>query len=568
MIISSTRRRFLAGAAVVGSTAALAACGQKSSEEQAKDAQSANASAAAAQDLPGTAWERADYEKVKEGGTLTLAVSQLPDNWNSSQTDGNLGDLTNILAPTGAPVIADEKGVMTANPDYVSAEVTSESPMIIGLKFNPKAVWTDGSPVVIADLIASAKALSGQDEAYQVVSTQGWDQIKEVRQTTDEYTGEIEFTDPYVNWISLIYPPLPAKIASSAEEFNTGYVSTPVPTYGPYVVENVDTTGGVVTLGHSPNWWGRAPKLEKIIFKVVDQSTQPQAFANGEIDALSIATGDVLGQAKTRSDAAIQTSNGLTWTHLTINTQGADGALGDIKVREAMARGIDREAVGRAVVGPLEAPIVVLNNFIYVPGQEGYEDSYGSDGLTFDQDAAKKLLDDAGWKLNGEVREKDGKQLTFSIVIPADAKSNSDRSRQIQTNLNQIGFKVELQSVPSDAYFRDYITPKNFDAATYSWIGTAQPESGINIFTPVDSEQNKTNYSDPKLADLAKTALSTLDDAERIKTLNEFSQVVATEYTLIPFYVTPEVWGVKKGVVNYGATQFETADWTAVGFTA
>lgn len=568
MSISSTRRRFLAGTVAVGSATALAACGQQSSEEQASKAASDNASASA-KTLPSTAWERADYEKVTDGGTVTFAVSQVPDNWNGSQTDGNLADLTDILSPTGTPIMVDEKGTSSINPDFIaSAEVTSDDPMIVTFKYNPKAVWSDGTPVVVADLIACSKVLAGQDETYQLVSTTGWEQIKEVRQTDDEYSGEIEFSTPYVNWITLLYPPLQAKTAADANAFNTGFIDTPVPTYGPFVVENVDATGGVITLGRNPKWWGRAPKLEKIIFKVVDQSTQPQSFANGELDALSIATGDVLTQAKTRKDAAIQSSNGVTWTHLTINTQGAGGILGDIKVREAMARGIDRDAIGRAVVGPLEAPIVLLNNFIYVPGQEGYEDSYGDDGLKYDKAAAEKLLEDAGWKLNGDVREKDGKPLAMSIIIPADTKSNSDRARQTQTNLNQIGFKVELQTVPSDAYFKDYVTPKSFDTVTYSWVGTPYPESSPNIFTPIDSDQNKTNFADPKLADLNTKAQSTIDNGERQKVLNEFSKVVAEQYTVIPYYVTPEIWGVKKGLVNYGAKQFETTDWTAVGMTA
>src|SRR5699024_9038793 len=121
---------------------------------------------------------------------------------------------------------------------------------------------------------------------------------------------------------------------------------------------------GVVTLEQNPNWWGRAPKLENVIFQVVDQTTQPQSFANAEIDIIDIGTGDVLSQAETRSDAVIQRTNGLTWTHVTMNVSGG-GPLEDPLVREAIARGIDRDAIGRAVVGPLEAPVVLVDNFVY-----------------------------------------------------------------------------------------------------------------------------------------------------------------------------------------------------------
>src|SRR5699024_495638 len=203
--------------------------------------------------------------------------------------------------------------------------------------------------------------------------------------------------------------------------FNTGYVDEPTPGKGPFKVANLDPDGGVVTLERNEHWWGRAPKLESIIFQVVDQTTQPQSFANGEIDWLDVGTGDVLSQAKSREDAVIQTSNGVTWTHLTTNVKGGDGPIEDVKVRDALAGAIDRDATGLAVVGPLEAPIVLVDNFVYLPGQDGYQDSYESLGsLTYDPEAAGTILDEAGWVLEGDKRTKDGKTLDLSVIIPAD----------------------------------------------------------------------------------------------------------------------------------------------------
>lgn len=577
MSINSTRRRFLQGTAVAGGVGALAACGgQQTGEQQASKAAEENSKKAEEQAaLPSTAWERADYDAVQEGGTLRIAVSQLPDNWNYNSADGLLADLSTIRSPmgAGAELVLDETGAPKVNPDYVvSAEVTSESPQIVTVKFNPEAKWEDGTAITIADLISEWKAKSGADPAFLVGSTVGYDQVKEIRQTDDEFTGEIEYTTPYADWITLIHPDVPQAVTATPEAFNTGYVSQQTPSKGPFSVQSIDATGGVVTLGRNPNWWGRAPKLETIIYSVVSQTQAPASFANGELDVLDIANGDVLSQAKTRSDASIQTTNGLTWTHLTINTQGAGGALGDVKVREAIARAVNREAVGQAVVGPLEAPIQLVNNYIFMPGQDGYEDSFEANGsaVTYDKAAAEKILDDAGWALNGDVREKDGTKLELAITIPADTKSNSDRASQVMNDLNAIGFKVSLNTVPSDAYFDENIGPKNFDMVTFSWVGTAFPQSsGINIFYPVASEQDYTNLDqDALLKEHAEKMATELDPEERMKASNEFSKVVASGFHVIPFYATPKIIGVKKGLVNYGASQFETADWTQVGYTA
>ncbi|MGO1423905.1 MAG: ABC transporter substrate-binding protein, partial [Brachybacterium sp.] len=303
---------------------------------------------------------------------------------------------------------------------------------------------------------------------------------------------------------------------------------------------------------------------------VVDQTTQPQSFANGEIDWLDVGTGDVLSQAKSREDASIQKTNGLTWTHLTMNVSSGDGLLEDVKVREAMARAIDRDAIGRAVVGPLEAPIVLVDNFVYVPGQNGYQDSYEPlGGLTFDQEAAGKLLDEAGWVLEGDARTKDGKTMDLSVIIPADTKSNSDRARQVQTNLNEVGFNCELQTVPTDGYFPDYVRPGSFDMVTFSWVGTAYPESSsANLVYPLESGQNYTGYADDRIGPVNEKLKAAFDTDERQQLANELSNIVAETWTVIPFYATPNVVAIKEGVVNTGASQFETTDWTQVGIKA
>jgi len=576
MTLTSNRRRFLQGTAVLGGAGALAACSQQSSEEQAEQAAEENEQKAAEQaELPSTAWTRAEYDDVEDGGTLRLAVSQLPNNWNGSHADGALVDRSRIVDPMiGSGIIFTEDGEWELDSNYlVSAEVTSEDPQIVTVKYNPDAVWENGDPVTIEDLIAYAKALKGDDDAYQVASTVGWEQIKEVRQTDDEFTGEIEFESPYADWITLCYPEIPHTISDDPEEFNEGYVDKNTPSNGPFMVDSIDNTAGVVTLKRNDKWWGRAPKLETIIFTLVSQQQLPSAFANGELDALDgIADGDTYSQATSRDDVEIQKSNGVTWNWLGINLEGGDGILADEKVREAIARGVNREAVGEAVVGPLDSPVILKDHFVFMPGQDGYEDSYEAalgDPLTFDPERAGELLDEAGWELgDGDVRTKDGEELALSFLIPADVKSNSDRARQMQSDLNEIGFNVELETVPADAYFDEYIHVGDFDLITPGWQGTQFPEtSSSNIYYPHSSAQNYTSINlDDEVGDLVDTMKSETDEEARLEATNEFSQAVAQTFSTIPLYAVPKIFAVAEGIVNYGAALFETFDWTQVGY--
>ena len=236
-------------------------------------------------------------------------------------------------------------------------------------------------------------------------------------------------------------------------------------------------------------------------------------------------------------------------------------------MREAIARGIDRDAIGRAALEPLESPVVLVDNFVYMPGQDGYEDSFG--GLEFDPEAAGALLDDAGWVLEGERRTKGGETLDLSLVIPADTPSNEDRARQIQTNLNSIGFVVELQTVPAHEYFPAHVQPTAFDMVTFSWIGAAHPESSsANLLHPLESGQNYTNFADDRVGPLHEQLKAAVDVDERHRLANEISTIIAESFVIIPLYSTPQVWGVKETIVNYGASLFESTDWTQVGLSA
>ena len=103
---------------------------------------------------------------------------------------------------------------------------------------------------------------------------------------------------------------------------------------------------------------------------------------------------------------------------------------------------------------------------------------------------------------------------------------------------------------------------------TFSWVGSYLPQlGGINLFLP-GSAQNYSGYEDPALKDIAKKVQTELDPQKRIDASNEFSKKLAEGYAVLPFYATPIVVGVKKGLVNIGAAQFESTDWTKVGFKA
>ena len=522
--------------------------------------------------LPTTAWDSAKYDDVKAGGTLTLAISQLPDNYNNYQANGALADTTDLSVPTGpgsitGAVRVQSDGTWKVDKDYAdSITLVSEDPQVVEVKLNKKGVWSDGSPIVANDMISNWKAMKGTNKAFEVVSTTGFQDIGSIVQGADKYTYKITYKTKNADWPNFTYPSFPASVSSSPAVFNKGYAKKPLPSNGPFVISKVDQNAQVITETPNPKWWGDKPKLDKIIFRVVDQSAQAQAFANKEIDAVSIGQDKAsYDTAKKRADVKIQRSNGLTWTHLTFN--GTRGPLKDVKVRQAIGHAINREGMSAAANKPVGAPAITQGSMIYMPGQKGYQDQ-ATPAIGFDLKKSEALLKEAGYTKGSDgIQTKNGKPLELSITVPSDTPTNAQRAQLIQGYLKKVGITIKLNTIPTTKYFNDYVIPLNFDMVTFSWQGTAFPVSTTqSLFNPIDSGQNFTGITDPKLAGLWSAANAELDPAKQTSLANAIDKELYSYVPLITIAPTPEIFGVAKGLVNYGARQFEYPDYTKVGF--
>jgi peptide/nickel transport system substrate-binding protein len=536
------RNRYLATVAVAATAAlTLAACGSDSSSSTKAGGGSDNGAV-----LPNSAFAKASYDDIKQGGEIVQSVSQLPANWNQLQALDGLGDTLTIEAPlnnqTGTMSTPD--GQWQPDPNYIeSAKLVSKSPQKIEVKLNPKAVWSDGKPITATDAINNWKAFNGTNPKFEILSDAGWRDVASVVQGSSEYEYTITYKKVNADWPNSMYPSLPSSVTTDPTVFNTGYVKKMFPGNGPFVVSKIDANAGVVTEVPNPLWWGKKPKLDRLIFRVVNQDSLGQAFANKEINVLDTqANPDVLAQASKRSDAEIQKSGGLEWTHLTFN--GSKAPLTDVHVRRAIGMAIDRKTMVSVIQKQLNVKPSTQGSVIFVPGQDGYK---ASDGMY----------------------EKDGKPLALTITVPSDTPTNAQRAQLIQGFLKKAGIKLTLDTVPSAKYFDSYVLPGNYQMTSFSWSSTGFPISTTqSLFNPVKAEQNFTGITDDRLSGLWDKANAELDPTKRLALATDIDKVIYDYVPIVTIGTTPTIWAVQKGIVNIGASQFQTppTDYSMVGF--
>ena len=100
-----------------------------------------------------------DVGNLRQGGNLRLALTAFPANFNSLHIDGNIADAAGMLRatmPRAFRIAAD--GSATLNTDYFTgAEITGSDPQVVTWTINPKAVWSDGTPITWKDIAAQVK---------------------------------------------------------------------------------------------------------------------------------------------------------------------------------------------------------------------------------------------------------------------------------------------------------------------------------------------------------------------------------------------------------------------------
>ncbi|WP_062994860.1 ABC transporter family substrate-binding protein [Nocardia mikamii] len=509
-------------------------------------------------------------DAVRDGGNLRLAISAFPANWNTLSTDGNeleIGEVVWPLMPRS--YVIDAAGQLTINKDYFTdIQLTGTDPQQVTYTINPEAVWSDGSPITWEDIASQAHALSSTDKRYLIAINNGFDRVEKVERGVDDRQAVITFKQHYADWRgqfagnAMLYP---KSVTADPETFNHALADKITLTSGPFVVQSTDRTQGRIVLARNPKWWGDKPELDTITYSVLDRSAYAAALQNNELDAARLTSIEDLATVRSSPELVVRHAPGNLWRHITFN--GSPGSiLADPALRVAISKAIDRQGIANAIENGLVANPKPLGNHIFVQGQEGYQDN----SLPFDPGAAARELDALGWKLQGDVRVKDGRKLEIRDVMYNDP--TWVRVAQIvQGDLAKIGAKLTIDTRPGQGFFTDVMIPGDFDAAQFLFAGDAFPLGSIPqiyAYHPDDEQSNFGRIGSDELNALIEQTLNELDPRKAIDLANQVDRKVFEEGFSLPLTQDPGNYGVRTTVANYGAPGLASYDYTKIGFVS
>ncbi len=533
--------------------------------------------------------------KLKSGGSLLLPLSQEPRQFNPLHIDANDGELSRMMsASLPSLVVSDAQGKLTINKNYVSIFAqTKISPQILRIVLNPKAIWSDGKKIGLADFVGQWRALNGKNPSYEVLNSQGYANIKAIVAGKNANEILVTLTKPYPDWRELFSPLLPAALTKDAATFNTSWRAKPLLSAGPFSFDSINQEQGSITWIRNTKWWGAKPLLESIVYRILSQQVRYAAMMNDEIQFMEFGS-DVssIKLARKNPKLTINSVSGVDkWEHIELNSKNP--LLADPLVRRAITVALNREAISEVNTGLLVSTPSIKNNRIFHAGQECYKDNSGKWGKQ-SVVLADQLLDDAGWSVATNSQEKDssGKNkvigmryysgaakpgivaqqpLTLKFTYPAENPARENVALLVQSMLRAkpIGIDLQLREVPKEDFFTKYVNPTSldFDLTTFSWSSSILPISGAMPLYGKNSPQNFAKDSIPAELDaLIKKTSAEIDPVKRCALANQVDAALWENAFNIPLYVWPGTTATVKNLANFGSFGWASIDWTKVGF--
>ncbi|MFQ5581141.1 MAG: ABC transporter substrate-binding protein [Mariprofundaceae bacterium] len=327
-----------------------------------------------------------------------------------------------------------------------------EHPSLLLWRFRLKhgIYFHDGTPLQPADVVATLQAVLDPDMASPLRA--GFAAIEHISAKGDD-TVIIQLKHPDASLLTrLNLGILPASLAGRAHEARTTIGC------GPYRLTRWQEN----TLGLERVDQVRQGEVHFIRFSAVkDPVTRVLKLVRGELDfAQNDLPPHLLPYIQKQDGLTIQTRPSTTFAYIGLNLQ--DETLDDVRVRQALALGLDRTKLKRALFADLpEVAETVLTSSHWATASLEPTD--------FDPKEAERLLDMAGFR-----RGADGVRFTLNYRTSTDP-TRLRLATAIASMWEKIGVQVSIESLEWGGFYAR-IKRGDFQVFSLSWVGITDPD--------------------------------------------------------------------------------------------
>lgn len=434
----------------------------------------------------GTLWAKTD---------ITVALQLEPPHLDP--TSAAAGAIDSVLYSNVFEGLTRFTGDGAVVPGLADAWEISDDGLTYTFTLRSGVTFHDGTTMDAEDVKFSLDRILAEDSAnaqkalYAAISSVEVVDPQTVRLTLSEPNGNMLFN---LAWGDAVIV---------APESIENIKQTPIGT-GPFKFD-LWNQGDRIEMSRYDGYWGDAPALDKATFKFISDPTAAFAAVMAEdVDYFSgFPAPENLPQFE--ADPRFQVLVGSTEGETILSTNNKQAPFDDVRVRQAIAHAIDRQAIIDGAMFGYGTPIGTH----FAPHNPAYVDLTG--GSAYDPEKARALLAEAGLP--------DGFETTLHLPPPSYARRGGEI---IAAQLADVGIKAEIINVEWAQWLETVFRGKNFGLTI---VSHTEPMD-IGIYANPDYYFQ---YDNPDFQDLITTLNSTTDPETRAALMGDAQRIIAED---------------------------------------
>lgn len=280
----------------------------------------------------------------------------------------------------------------------------------------------------------------------------------------------------------------------------------------------------------------KRPLVDEVRFMIIpDNAAAKTALLRGDVDVVpDVANADVK-ELKAQANLGLSIAQNMGLSTLLLQTK--DPLLSNVKLRQAIAAALETSQIAAAVTEGLAKQ----NNSI-VPLSSSYHTAAHDRGYKHDPEAAKKLLQEAGYK--GEpiviITNKRYPQTFASSVI-------------MQAMLQAVGINATLEVLEWGTQLDRY-NKGNYQMMAFPYSARLDPSLSYESVMGAKEKQPRKVWDNPEAQALLEKSMVVSNQAERQKIFDELHSRFLTEVPFVMLYNGVEASAFRKNVQGYAAS--------------
>ena len=293
---------------------------------------------------------------------------------------------------------------------------------------------------------------------------------------------------------------------------------------GPFQFKTRTNDGGVI-LSANENYYRGRPAIDKVVFSYIpDREMSWVRLIKGETDIvgeLAVKNYEIIEQYADRFYFSKRPYH--YYKILLFNTRHL--LFENPLVRLALTHAINREyIVQKMLKGMAEVVAGPMDNH-----SEWHDPDLTP--LAYDPYLALEYLKKAGWTLDPDTQclMNEGRAFEFNLLLLEGSEIDLRIARFIKLNLNEVGIRVHLKTLPPDVFHKRYLQNTDFDAVLPQLTANPRrPEEILGLWVTMDDFPSKAGGFDSPDADrLAGQILEAKDTEMRKSLLQAFDRLIA-----------------------------------------